>query len=66
MPHINRLIKMGHLETEGLNKLKNGPAILVGAHIGNWEFLLRVGDLAGRRAGYVLSLIHISEPTRPY
>ena len=53
MPHINRLIKKGHLETDGLDKLKTGPAILVGAHMGNWEFLLRVGDLAGRRAGYV-------------
>ena len=58
MPHINHLIKMGHLETEGLNKLKNGPAILVGAHMGNWEFLLRVGDLAGRRAGYVFRPIN--------
>ena len=69
MPHINKLIRLGALETEGLNKIKKGPAILVGAHMGNWEFLLRVGDLAGRRAGYVfrpinnwilnLSLIHI-------
>jgi KDO2-lipid IV(A) lauroyltransferase len=53
MPHINHLIEIGHLETEGLEKIKSGPAILVGAHMGNWEFLLRVGDLAGRRAGYV-------------
>ena len=53
MPHINNLIKLGNLETEGLEKIKKGPAILVGAHMGNWEFLLRVGDLAGRRAGYV-------------
>ena len=58
MPHINHLIKIGHLETEGLEKIKNGPAILVGAHIGNWEFLLRVGDLAGRRAGYVFRPIN--------
>ena len=58
MPHINRLIKIGHLETEGLDKLKTGPAILVGAHMGNWEFLLRVGDLAGRRAGYVFRPIN--------
>ena len=58
MPHINRLIKIGHLETDGLDKLKNGPAILVGAHMGNWEFLLRVGDLAGRRAGYVFRPIN--------
>ena len=58
MPHINRLIKIGHLETDGLDKLKSGPAILVGAHMGNWEFLLRVGDLAGRRAGYVFRPIN--------
>mgnify|MGYP002642079230 FL=1 len=58
MPHINHLIKIGHLETEGLEKIKNGPAILVGAHMGNWEFLLRVGDLAERRAGYVFRPIN--------
>ena len=58
MPHINQLIRLGNLETEGLNKIKKGPAILVGAHMGNWEFLLRVGDLAGRRAGYVFRPIN--------
>ncbi len=42
MPHINHLIKIGRLETDGLEKIKTGPAILVGAHMGNWEFLLRV------------------------
>ncbi len=58
MPHINKLIKLGNLQTEGLEKIKNGPAILVGAHMGNWEFLLRVGDLAGRRAGYIFRPIN--------
>ena len=58
MPHINNLITLGNLETEGLEKIKKGPAILIGAHIGNWEFLLRVGDLAGRRAGYVFRPIN--------
>ena len=58
MPHINKLIKSGNLETEGLDRIKKGPAILVGAHMGNWEFLLRVGDLAGRRAGYVFRPIN--------
>ncbi len=58
MPHINNLIKLGNLETEGLEKIKKGPAILVGAHMGNWELLLRVGDLAGRRAGYVFRPIN--------
>ena len=58
MPHINKLIKIGRLETIGLEKIQKGPAILVGAHMGNWEFLLRVGDLAGRRAGYVFRPIN--------
>ncbi len=58
MPHINSMIKLGNLETDGLEKIKKGPAILVGAHIGNWEFLLRVGDLAERRAGYVFRPIN--------
>ncbi len=58
MPHINKMIQLGRLETEGLEKIKIGPAILVGAHMGNWEFLLRVGDLAGRRAGYVFRPIN--------
>jgi Kdo2-lipid IVA lauroyltransferase/acyltransferase len=58
MPHINKMIKLGLLETVGLEKIKTGPAILVGAHMGNWEFLLRVGDLAGRRAGYVFRPIN--------
>ena len=58
MPHINHLIKIGRLETDGLEKINTGPAILVGAHMGNWEFLLRVGDLADRRAGYVFRPIN--------
>ena len=58
MPHINKMIQLGRLKTEGLEKIKTGPAILVGAHMGNWEFLLRVGDLAGRRAGYVFRPIN--------
>ena len=58
MPHITKLIKLKRLETYGLEKIKNGPAILVGAHIGNWEFLLRVADLAGRKAGYVFRPIN--------
>ena len=58
MPHITKLIKLKRLEAYGLEKIKNGPAILVGAHIGNWEFLLRVADLAGRKAGYVFRPIN--------
>ena len=58
MPHINKMIKLNILKTQGLEKIKKGPAILVGAHMGNWEFLLRVGDLGGRRAGYVFRPIN--------
>ena len=53
IPHINTLILQNQIETIGLEKIKSGPAILIGAHLGNWEFLLRVAELAGRRAGYV-------------
>ena len=53
LPHIDTIIKKNKLKTVGLNKIKKGPAILIGAHIGNWEFLLRVAELAGRRAGFV-------------
>ncbi len=58
MPHITKIIRLNKLETTGLKKIKKGSAILVGAHIGNWEFLLRVADLAGRKAGYVFRPIN--------
>ncbi len=58
MPHISKMIKNNRVETIGLEKIKKGPAILVGAHLGNWELLLRVADLAGRRAGYVFRPIN--------
>ena len=53
LPHIDELINQNKLQTIGLEKIKTGPAILIGAHLGNWEFLLRVAELAGRRAGFV-------------
>ncbi len=53
LPHIDNLISLKKLETIGLKKIKKGPAILIGAHLGNWEFLLRVAELGGRRAGFV-------------
>lgn len=53
LPHIDKIIKSGNLETVGLDKIKKGPAILVGAHLANWEFLLRLGELSGRKVGFV-------------
>ncbi len=53
LPHIDKLIHLKRLDTIGLKKIKKGPAILIGAHLGNWEFLLRVAELGGRRAGFV-------------
>ncbi len=53
LPHIDKIIYLKKLETIGLKKIKKGPAILIGAHLGNWEFLLRVAELGGRRAGFV-------------
>ena len=57
-PHTNKIIDSKKVETIGLDKIKKGPAILVGAHLGNWEFTLRIAQLAGRRAGYVFRPIN--------
>ena len=57
-PHTNKIISSKKVETIGLDKIKTGPAILVGAHLGNWEFTLRIAQLAGRRAGYVFRPIN--------
>ena len=57
-PHTNKMINLNRVETIGLNKIKKGPAILVGAHIGNWEFTPKIAQLAGRRAGYVFRPIN--------
>ena len=57
-PHTNKIIDSKKVQTIGLDKIKKGPAILVGAHLGNWEFTLRIAQLAGRRAGYVFRPIN--------
>ena len=43
-----------------------GHLYLVMAAIGTAALLFAFGGLAGPAGGYALSLIHISEPTRPY
>lgn len=53
LPHINKIISSGNLEIFGLERIKTGPAILIGAHLANWEFLLRIGELSDRRVGFV-------------
>ncbi|MAJ14607.1 MAG: hypothetical protein CMN44_06540 [SAR116 cluster bacterium] len=53
LPHIDKLINSEKLVTIGHEKIQNGPAILIGAHLANWEFLLRVGEVSGRRVGFV-------------
>ncbi len=57
-PHINKILNSDKFEVVGIEKIKKGPAILVGAHLGNWEFLLRVAELAERRAAYVFRPIN--------
>ena len=53
LPHIDKIISSKNIITIGHEKIKNGPAILIGAHLANWEFLLRVGEMSGRRVGFV-------------
>ena len=53
LPHIDKIISSKKIVTLGQEKIQKGPAILIGAHLANWEFLLRIGELSGRRAGFV-------------
>ena len=53
LPHIDKIISTKKIITLGHEKIKKGPAILIGAHLANWEFLLRIGEMSGRRVGFV-------------
>ena len=53
LPHIDKIISSKKIITLGHEKIKKGPAILIGAHLANWEFLLRIGEMSGRRVGFV-------------
>ena len=53
LPHIDKIISSKKIITLGHEKIQKGPAILIGAHLANWEFLLRVGEMSGRRVGFV-------------
>lgn len=53
LPHIDKIISQKKIITVGHKKIQKGPAILIGAHLANWEFLLRIGEISGRRVGFV-------------
>ena len=55
-PHIHRMAGRGRIEFEGLENLRglDGGAILVGAHIGNWE----LGPYAALREGHRVAAIY--------
>ena len=53
LPHIDKIISSKKIITLGHEKIQKGPAILIGAHLANWEFLLRIGEMSGRRVGFV-------------
>ena len=57
MPHINNLIRLGNLETEGLERIKKGPAFLL-EHI--WVIGNSFKSWRSRRktAGYVFRPIN--------
>ena len=53
LPHIDKIISSKKILITGHKKIQKGPAILIGAHLANWEFLLRVGEMSGRRVSFV-------------
>jgi KDO2-lipid IV(A) lauroyltransferase len=55
-PHVHRMIGLGRIEFEGLENLRglDGGAILVGAHIGNWE----LGPYAALQEGHKVAAIY--------
>ena len=55
-PHVHRMVGLGRIEFEGLENLRglDGGAILVGAHIGNWE----LGPYAALHEGHKVAAIY--------
>ena len=55
-PHIHRMVGLGRVDFEGLENLRDldGGAILVGAHIGNWE----LGPYAALEEGHRVAAIY--------
>ena len=50
----------------GKEKVKDGAAVLVGNHYRIWDIVHMACTTKERVHFITLSLIHISEPTRPY
>jgi len=55
-PHVHRMVRLGRIEFDGLENLRDldGGAILVGAHIGNWE----LGPYAALQEGHKVAAIY--------
>ena len=55
-PHVHRMVGLDRIEFEGLENLRglDGGAILVGAHIGNWE----LGPYAALQEGHKVAAIY--------
>jgi len=55
-PHVHRMVRLGRIEFDGLETLRDldGGAILVGAHIGNWE----LGPYAALQEGHKVAAIY--------
>ncbi len=55
-PHVHRMVGLGQIEFDGLENLRglDGGAILVGAHIGNWE----LGPYAALQEGHKVAAIY--------
>ena len=55
-PHVHRMVGLRRIEFEGLENLRglDGGAILVGAHIGNWE----LGPYAALQEGHKVAAIY--------
>ncbi len=53
-PHINKMLKLGFIKIEGIEKIKNqNGCFIVGAHLGNWEILGLLGKYLGKESGIV-------------
>ena len=55
-PHVHRMVRLGRIRFEGQEHLQGleGGAILIGAHIGNWE----LGPFAALAAGHKVAAIY--------
>ena len=54
-PHVHRMVRLGRIRFEGQEHLQglDGGAILIGAHIGNWELGPYAALAAGRKVAAI-------------